>query len=337
MHSPLSKAASAQHTQSQIAAYRAQHGRGDDAAASRKSKYMSMVNTYYDLVTDFYEYGWGQSFHFAPRRRGEEFLASLARHERYLADQLGLRPGMLVLDIGCGVGGPMREIARHSGASIRGVNNNAYQIEKCRKYNRSFGLEQLCDVIQADFMKLPLPDCSVDAIYAIEATCHAPDRRQLFAELRRVLKPGGAFAAYEWCLTNRYDANEPRHRQIKKGIEEGDALPELTGSDDVIDALTAAGFNTLVARDLALDADEGWEWYRALDGRDGGIKNWPRTPLGGWLTGRLVALAERVKLAPAGSAEVSQVLQIAQKNLIAAGRLGIFTPMFYVFAHKPPQ
>ena len=35
-----------------------------------------MVNNFYDLVTDFYEYGWCQSFHFAPRYKGETFLES---------------------------------------------------------------------------------------------------------------------------------------------------------------------------------------------------------------------------------------------------------------------
>ncbi|PRQ44702.1 putative sterol 24-C-methyltransferase [Rosa chinensis] len=33
----------------------------------RKANYTDMVNKYYDLVTSFYEYGWGESFHFAPR------------------------------------------------------------------------------------------------------------------------------------------------------------------------------------------------------------------------------------------------------------------------------
>merc|ERR1711916_234735 len=45
----------------------------------RKAHYMQVVNQYYDLVTDFYEYGWGESFHFAPRYNGEAFLASAAR------------------------------------------------------------------------------------------------------------------------------------------------------------------------------------------------------------------------------------------------------------------
>jgi sterol 24-C-methyltransferase len=81
----------------------------------RKSNYTTMVNHYYDLITDFYEFGWGLSFHFAPRHTGESLLASIARHEHWLAHRLGLKPGMKVLDVGCGVAGPLVEIARFSG------------------------------------------------------------------------------------------------------------------------------------------------------------------------------------------------------------------------------
>ena len=82
------------------------------AHQQRHTDYAEMVNQYYDLATDFYERGWGKSFHFAPRFAGESFAASLARHEHYLALRLGLRAGQTALDVGCGVGGPMRAIAR---------------------------------------------------------------------------------------------------------------------------------------------------------------------------------------------------------------------------------
>ena len=39
-----------------------------------------MVNTFYDLATDFYEFGWGQCFHFAVQRRGETLNSAIARH-----------------------------------------------------------------------------------------------------------------------------------------------------------------------------------------------------------------------------------------------------------------
>ena len=99
----------------------------------RKTDYRNFENTYYDLVTDFFEYGWGRSFHFAPRVEGESFAASLARHEHYIAHMLSLRPGMVAVDLGCGVGGPAREIARFSGAGIVGVNDNEYQLKRAAR------------------------------------------------------------------------------------------------------------------------------------------------------------------------------------------------------------
>lgn len=52
---------------------------------SKQLSYMDMVNKYYDLATSFYEFGWGESFHFAHRLQGESLRESLKRHEHYLA------------------------------------------------------------------------------------------------------------------------------------------------------------------------------------------------------------------------------------------------------------
>ncbi|TFY81346.1 hypothetical protein EWM64_g2657, partial [Hericium alpestre] len=65
---------------------------------NRVESYTDVVNGYYDGATELYEYGWAQSFHFSRFYPGESFVASLARHEHYLASQMVLRPGMRVLD-----------------------------------------------------------------------------------------------------------------------------------------------------------------------------------------------------------------------------------------------
>ena len=131
------------------------------------------------LGTDFYEYGWGQSFHFAPRIPGESFAASLARHQHYLAHVLGLRTGMVAADLGCEIGGPLMEIARFSGANIVGINSNTHQIERARTLTAEAGLSHLAEYVHGDFMDVDAPDNAFDAVYAIEATCYAPETQHL--------------------------------------------------------------------------------------------------------------------------------------------------------------
>ena len=225
----------------------------DEAASleQRKTEYRQLTSQYYDLVTDFYEYGWGESFHFAPRAPNESFPESLVCHERYLAQRLALRPGMRVADLGCGVGGPLREIARFSGATIVGVNNNEYQLERARKLTDEAELGHLAEFLKCDFMHMDAPDESFDAAFSIESTVHAPTKVDCYGEVFRVLKPGGCFAAYEYCLTSRFDPNNPRHRQIKSDLEIGAVLPDIAFPHQVDDALRQVGFELLDTGDLA--------------------------------------------------------------------------------------
>lgn len=99
----------------------------DDSTAGvegRNSSYTTLVNAYYELATLFYEWGWGDSFHFAYQLKHESFKTAIARHEYYLAGRLGVKAGDRVLDCGCGIGGPMRNIARFTRAKITGVTLN---------------------------------------------------------------------------------------------------------------------------------------------------------------------------------------------------------------------
>ncbi len=302
--------------------------------ATRKSDYATMINHYYDLVTDFYEHGWGQSFHFAPRMKGESFEASLARSEHSFALKLGLKPGMRVLDVGCGVGGPMRTIARFSGASIDGVNNNDYQITKVAQYNDAAGLAEQCSAFKGDFMNLDVPDDTYDAAYAFEATCHAPDKVGVFKEVHRVLKPGASFAAYEWCMTKRFDPNNGRHQEIKHGIETGDSLPDIATIPETIESLRSAGFEVLESYDTAELCDRETPWYLPLKGELSNFGALRRGRVGRFLARRTIRTLERLGIAPKGSAEVSQMLGNAAESLIAGGEERIFTPNFFLLARR---
>jgi sterol 24-C-methyltransferase len=65
---------------------------------------------------------------------------------------MGLRDDMRVLDVGCGVGGPAREIVKFSGANVIGLNNNDYQIERATRYAAKEGLSDKLKFTKGDFM-----------------------------------------------------------------------------------------------------------------------------------------------------------------------------------------
>ncbi len=223
----------------------------------RKTDYQNLMNTYYDLVTDFWEYGWGQSFHFAPRIERESFADLIARHEHHIALRLGLRPGMTAVDLGCGIGGPLREIARFSGAKIVGVNNHAPQLERAANRTETAGLSHLADYLKCDFMQVDAPDAFFDAAFAIETTCCAPDKAGVYGEAFRLLKPGAWFAAYEYCLTDRFDDGNAEHQRLKADMEYGGGLPDIARPREVDDALRQVGFELQEARDLAAKTPPG--------------------------------------------------------------------------------
>lgn len=289
----------------------------------RKFNTPKFVDTFYSLITDFYEYGWGQSFHFAPRNKGESFDESIWRHEERIADQIKANVGMHILDAGCGVGGPMRTIAKHSGAKITGITINEYQVKRCTDENIKAGLNDLCNIVQGSFLEMPFSANSFDGCYCIEAACHAPILADLYKEIFKVLKPGAYFASYEWLTTPIYDSNNAEHVRIVDDIAEGNALPDVRSIPAALDAAKEAGFEVVFHGDYALGADIPWEQAMKTARR------------AAFLTDVLTKWMERFGLAPRGTWATHQMLLRAAEALEKSGDLGIFTPMYLVTLRKP--
>lgn len=301
----------------------------------RKEKYADMVNHFYNLVTDFYEWGWGQSFHFAPRFKDEGFVESLKRAEYHLCSRLGLKEGSMVADIGCGVGGPMRNIARFSGCSVQGITINQYQVNVGNKYNAQKSLGDRCKLVQGDFQNLPWADNTFDAAYEIEATCHSPDRVHTFTGVNRILKKGGLFAGYEWVMTDKYNPNDKDHVRIKEGIEVGNGLPTLPQPEHITECLEKAGFEVVEAYDAERGVHSPQEipWYETLNGNYS-LSGFRMTWLGRTCTHCMVWFLETVRIAPKGSTKVSALLNATALDLVEGGQLEIFTPSYFFLARK---
>ncbi|KAK6839478.1 Sterol 24-C-methyltransferase [Apiospora arundinis] len=313
----------------------------EETRAKRTAEYATLTRHYYNLATDLYEYGWGQSFHFCRYSIGESFYQAIARHEHYLAAQIGIKEGMKVLDVGCGVGGPAREIAKFTGAHITGLNNNDYQIQRATAYAKKEGLSHQLAYVKGDFMQMDFPDNSFDAVYAIEATVHAPQLEGVYSEIFRVLKPGGVFGVYEWLMTDDYDNDNLHHREIRLGIELGDGISNMVKVSEGLEAMKIAGFTMMHHEDLA-DRPDPMPWYWPLAGQWKYMQSIYDIPTiarmtwwGRGLAHRFAGALETLGLAPAGTRKTADSLAVAADCLVAGGREHLFTPMYLMVGKKP--
>jgi len=90
-------------------------------------------------------------------------IQTTKRHKHYLAHKMNLHENMKVLDVGCGVGGPGREITRFTGCEIVGLNNNDYQIERANHYAKKYKLDDKLSYVKGDFMQMDFAPESFDA------------------------------------------------------------------------------------------------------------------------------------------------------------------------------
>ena len=307
---------------------------------TRTSNYKSLVNAYYDLATVFYEWGWGPCFHFHYRFPFENFWEATRRHEYQLAAKLDVTREGHVLDVGCGIGGPMRNIARFLSCKVTGITLNPYQVDRGNEITAQDGtVADKCNSVQGDFMDLPFEKETFDAAYAIEATCHAPDRVACYKQVFECLKPGGRFALYEWCMTDNFDAANKEHLFMKKKIEEGNGLPDVTTCKECAKAMEAAGFEIIEAYDYAESYEsKGFAkpWYTPLTASWNPFTqrfqfNW----LGSRITNAAIYLMEFLWIAPKGTISTQKVLQDGAFALRDAGAAKIFTTAYFMVGRKP--
>ncbi|MGK5632440.1 SAM-dependent methyltransferase, partial [Streptomyces sp. URMC 123] len=172
--------------------------------------------------------------------------------ERDIADRGGFRPGMTVLEVGSGVGGPAVTIATHSGAHVTGLDLVEHRVQHATAHAAARGMSHLTDFHTGDATHMPFDDNSFDAVYSIQAICHAADKTRVHAEVARVLRPGGRYLGNDWLQATDLTARQ-RERHVEP-VCRGLALPTLSTPDALRRDLTAAG---LVVEDLHDLRDEG--------------------------------------------------------------------------------
>jgi sarcosine/dimethylglycine N-methyltransferase len=150
-----------------------------------------------------------------------------------------------LLDIGCGIGGPARWIATKYGCHVTGVDLTTEFCEAARELNALCGLADRVQILHASALSLPLPDNSFDRAYSQAALMNISDKRGVFREAFRILRPGGTLALF---LAGTGSAGEPYYPLPWARTT---AISFLVAPDEVERDLNAAGLEIVYVRDIA--------------------------------------------------------------------------------------
>jgi ubiquinone/menaquinone biosynthesis C-methylase UbiE len=181
-------------------------------------------------------------FHIGGRQASEEFL-----------DQLQLEERSLVLDVGCGLGGPARFVASRFGCLVSGIDLTQEYVDTGNVLSNWVGLDKKVILQQGSAMALPFPDGQFDAAYMMHVGMNIPDKKSLFSEVFKVLKPGGIFGIYDVMQVGSGEMEYPAPWAASENTS------ALASPQDYRTGLKEAGFNILATRERGDFAVEFFE------------------------------------------------------------------------------
>jgi SAM-dependent methyltransferase len=240
--------------------------------------------------------------------RGEGFLSPGGADEtRRVLDRVEIT-GKRVLEVGSGLGGCCLIIAGERGAAeVLGLDVEPVVLERARRSVEAAGLADRVSFRQVEPGPLPVADASFDVVFSKDAMCHIEDKAALYAELFRVLVPGGRLAIADWLVRD----DEPRSPEMDDFIGTTSLSFHLDSLDGMARGLAAAGF-------VDVEVVNRNEWFREEARREAEL-----------LEGPLLADVEQLR-----GAEATARSNECQWQMIAVLDSGEFCPA-HAFAHKP--
>lgn len=127
----------------------------------------------------------------------DEFHIGGRRATADFAEQLDVRRGMRLLDIGCGLGGASRYFAHEHGCRVTGIDLTEEYVRVADSLARRVGLGALISYRLGSALSLPFAAGTFDGAYMLHVGMNIEDKSRLFAEVRRALKPQGVFGIYD--------------------------------------------------------------------------------------------------------------------------------------------
>ncbi len=178
--------------------------------------------------------------------RGREATANLAAH------LIEMQPNLKILDVGAGIGGPSRYLASKYGCHVVGLDLVAEYCHVANSLAKRVKLDNLLTYRQGDATQMPFEDSTFDIVWTQHASMNIADKKRLYSEMHRVLKPSGRLALYDVFKGNRIDGDDSIATSIHFPVPwaSGPSISHLISGDELRKLLTEVfGFREVVWED----------------------------------------------------------------------------------------
>jgi ubiquinone/menaquinone biosynthesis C-methylase UbiE len=182
---------------------------------------------------------------------------------RMIVDGLAL-DGKAVLDIGVGIGGPAAVLVQEFGAKVVGIDVEEAVLRRARALVEETGLAGQITLELVTAGRLPFPDASFDVVFSKDSLVHVPDKRALYVEAERVLRPGGHLAVSDW-LSSPGAEEVPAMQAWLQAIHLDFTFAT---AEDIAAMLRASGF-------VAVETTDRNRWFVELSRREQAVITGP--------------------------------------------------------------
>ncbi|KAL3161706.1 hypothetical protein ABBQ38_008805 [Trebouxia sp. C0009 RCD-2024] len=163
------------------------------------------IAKFYDESSGLWESMWGEHMHHGYYPKDGPSKSNLEAQIDMIDESLrwaGIDQATEMVDVGCGIGGSSRHIAKKFGCRAEGITLSPVQAARANSISQSQGLGSKVNYQVADALHQPFRDGQFDLIWSMESGEHMPDKAQFIKELTRVCKPGGKILIVTWCHRN---------------------------------------------------------------------------------------------------------------------------------------
>ncbi|XP_052196881.1 LOW QUALITY PROTEIN: probable tocopherol O-methyltransferase, chloroplastic [Diospyros lotus] len=166
-----------------------------------------------------------------------------------------------IVDVGCGIGGSSRYLARKYEAQCQGITLSPVQAQRAQALAAAQGLADKVSFQVADALNQPFPDGQFDLVWSMESGEHMPDKTKFVNELARVAAPGGTIIIVTWChrdLSPSEESLTPKEKKLLKKICDAYYLPEWCSTADYVNLLQSLSLQDIKAADWSENVAPFW-------------------------------------------------------------------------------